>query len=80
MIDFVAVGSLGLIVATWLVMLWLILREPGHDTQKGNDMTKQEIRDAIEFLQRVFVGPGDVDRLEAAIAALQAELKRRNKK
>jgi hypothetical protein len=43
-------------------------------------MTKQEIRDAIEFLQRVFVGPADVDRLEAAIQALRAELTRRNKK
>jgi hypothetical protein len=43
-------------------------------------MTKQEIRDAIEFLQRVCVAPADVDRLEAAIKALQAELKRRTKK
>jgi hypothetical protein len=43
-------------------------------------MTKQEIRDAIEFLQRVFVGPSDIDRLEAAIKALQTELARRNKK
>jgi hypothetical protein len=43
-------------------------------------MTKQEIRDAIEFLQRVFVGPDDVDRLEAAIKALKQELARRNKK
>jgi hypothetical protein len=43
-------------------------------------MTKQEIKDAIEFLRRVFVGQGDVDRLEAAIKALEAELTRRNKK
>jgi hypothetical protein len=43
-------------------------------------MTKQEIKDAIEFLRRVFVGQGDVDRLEACIKALQAELTRRNKK
>jgi hypothetical protein len=43
-------------------------------------MTKQEIRDAIQFLQRVFVGPSDVDRLEAAIKSLQTELARRNKK
>jgi hypothetical protein len=43
-------------------------------------MTKQELRDAIEFLQRLFVGPRDVDRLEAAIKALQTELTRRNKK
>jgi len=43
-------------------------------------MTKQEIKDAIEFLRRVFVGQGDVDRLEAVIKALQAELARRNKK
>jgi hypothetical protein len=43
-------------------------------------MTKQELRDAIEFLRRLFVGPGDVDRLEAAIRALQTELARRNKK
>jgi len=44
------------------------------------NMTKQEIRDALEFLQRVFVGPTDVDRLEAAIKALKTELARRNKK
>jgi len=43
-------------------------------------MTKQQIRDAIEFLRRVFVGQGDVDRLEAVIKALEAELTRRNKK
>jgi hypothetical protein len=43
-------------------------------------MTKQELKDAIEFLQRLFVGPGDVDRLEAAITALKQELQRRNKK
>ena len=43
-------------------------------------MTKQELKDAIEFLQRLFVGPGDIDRLEAAIQALKQELSRRNKK
>ena len=43
-------------------------------------MTKQELKDAIEFLQRLFVGPADVDRLEAAIKALKQELQRRNKK
>jgi hypothetical protein len=43
-------------------------------------MTKQELRDAVEFLQRVFVGPSDVDRLEAVIKSLQTELARRNKK
>jgi len=43
-------------------------------------MTKQELRDAIDFLRRLFVGPTDVDRLEAVIKALQAELQRRNKK
>jgi hypothetical protein len=47
---------------------------------RKTDMTKQEIRDAIDFLRRVFVGPGDVDRLEAVIKALQTELQRRNKK
>lgn len=43
-------------------------------------MTKKELTDAIEFLERLFVGPGDVDRLEAAIKALSTELQRRNKK
>jgi hypothetical protein len=43
-------------------------------------MTKQEIRDAINFLRRVFVGQGDVDRLEAVIKALETELARRTKK
>jgi len=43
-------------------------------------MTQKQIRDAIEFLQRLFVGPADVDRLEATIKALQTELTRRNKK
>ena len=43
-------------------------------------VTKQELKDAIEFLERVFVGPTDVDRLEAAIKALKTELARRNKK
>ena len=51
-----------------------------RDQHRKVEMTKQEIRDAIEFLQRLFVGPGDVDRLEAAITALKQELQRRNKK
>jgi hypothetical protein len=43
-------------------------------------MTKKELADAIEFLRRLFVGPNEVDRLEAAIKSLQTELTRRNKK
>ena len=47
---------------------------------KEDNMTKKELTDAIEFLRRLFVGPGEVDRLEAAIKSLQTELARRNKK
>ena len=43
-------------------------------------MTKSQIEDAIRFLQKVYVGQGEVDRLEQVIQALQAELQRRKKK
>jgi hypothetical protein len=43
-------------------------------------MTKQQIQSAIEFLQKVFVGPADQERLFNTIEALKQELARRNKK
>ena len=44
------------------------------------DMTKKDIQDAIAFLEKMFVGVGDQDRLFNVIAALKEELARRNKK
>ena len=43
-------------------------------------MTKKDIQDAIAFLEKMFVGVGDQDRLFNVIAALKEELARRNKK
>ena len=43
-------------------------------------MTKREIQDAIGFLERMFVGVGEQDRLFEVIAALKEELTRRNKR
>lgn len=43
-------------------------------------VTKQDIEAAIEFLSKMYVGQGDVDRLEKTIKALKAELARRRKK
>lgn len=43
-------------------------------------MTKKDIQDAIAFLEKVFVGVGDQDRLFEVIASLKEELTRRNKK
>lgn len=40
-------------------------------------ITQQQIQDAIEFLQRVFVGSHDEQRLVETIIALQRELKRK---
>ena len=45
----------------------------------GGQMTKKDIRDAIAFLEKMFVGVGDQDRLFEVIAALKEELARRNK-
>ncbi len=44
------------------------------------DMTKKDIQDAIQFLEKMFVGVGDQDRLFNVIAALKEELARRNKR
>jgi hypothetical protein len=43
-------------------------------------VTKQDILNAIRFLERVYVGQADQDRLFKTIEALKAELARRNKK
>jgi len=43
-------------------------------------MTKRDIQDAIAFLQKIYVGVGDQDRLFQVIAALKEELARRNKR
>lgn len=43
-------------------------------------MTKQEIAAAIDFLQRLFVGPAEQERLFRTIEALRNELSRRNRK
>ena len=40
-------------------------------------LTPQQLRDAIEFLQRVFVGSADEQRLVETINALHNELKRK---
>ena len=43
-------------------------------------VTKQDIEAVIEFLSKMYVGQGDVDRLEKTIKALKAELAKRRKK
>ena len=43
-------------------------------------MTKKDIRDAIAFLEKMFVGVGEQDRLFEVIAALKEELERRSKR
>lgn len=40
-------------------------------------ITPQQLRDAIYFLQKVFVGMADEQRLVETINALQRELKRK---
>lgn len=43
-------------------------------------MTNNDLRNALEFLQKVFVGQGDQERLFATITALQKELHKRGTK
>ena len=43
-------------------------------------MNKKDIQDAIAFLEKVFVGVADQDRLFEVIAALKEELTKRSKK
>jgi len=43
-------------------------------------MTKRDIQDALELLQRTYVGAADQDKLFRVIQALKDELARRNKK
>ena len=43
-------------------------------------MNKKDIQDAIAFLEKVFVGVGEQDRLFEVIESLKLELIRRNKK
>ena len=43
-------------------------------------VTQKDIEAAIEFLSKMYVGQGDVDRLEKTIKALKVELAKRRKK
>lgn len=43
-------------------------------------MTKQDLLNAIQFLERVYVGQADQERLFRTIEAMKLELVRRNKK
>jgi len=43
-------------------------------------MTKKDLEDAIDFLEKIFVGPGSQDRLFEVIKSLRDELARRNKR
>ncbi len=43
-------------------------------------MTRKDIQDAIAFLEKMFVGVGDQDRLFEVIESLKQELTRRTKK
>ena len=54
----------------------LLVRQP----QKRRHMTKQDILNAIQFLERTFVGQGDQERLFKTIESLKHELIRRAKK
>ena len=43
-------------------------------------MTRKDIQDAIAFLEKMFVGVGEQDRLFEVIESLKEELDRRKKK
>lgn len=51
-----------------------------HQQERKTKLTKQDIINAIQFLERVYVGQSDQDRLFKTMEALKQELARRNKK
>jgi hypothetical protein len=42
-------------------------------------MTKQDLQNAIQFLEKMVIGVADQDRFFATLEALKTELARRNK-
>lgn len=46
----------------------------------GEQMTIQDLKNAIAFLEKSFVGQGDQERLFKTIEALKIEIARRQKK
>jgi hypothetical protein len=48
--------------------------------QPGDNMTIQDLKNAIAFLEKSFVGQGDQERLFKTIEALKIEIARRQKK
>jgi hypothetical protein len=57
------------------------LRYPTCRTiQPGEHMTIQDLKNAIAFLEKSFVGQGDQERLFKTIEALKIEIARRQKK
>jgi len=48
--------------------------------QPGENMTIQDLKNAIAFLEKSFVGQGDQERLFKTIEALKIEIARRQKK
>ncbi len=57
------------------------LRYPTCRTyQPGEQVTIQDLKNAIAFLEKSFVGQGDQERLFKTIEALKIEIARRQKK
>ena len=42
-------------------------------------MTKQDLQNAIQFMERMVIGVGDQDRFFATLEALKTELNKRSK-
>jgi hypothetical protein len=52
---------------------------PAEPLLRKNKMTKQDLINAIQFLERSWVGQGDQERLFKTIEALKLELAKRSK-
>jgi hypothetical protein len=51
-----------------------------HLSKPGEQVTIQDLKNAVAFLEKSFVGQGDQERLFKTIEALKIEIARRQKK
>jgi hypothetical protein len=63
----------------WVGYIYPLIETPPSIQPNRSNMTKQDLLNAIQFMERMVVGVGDQDRFFQTLEALKTELARRSK-
>jgi hypothetical protein len=59
--------------------IYPLIETPPSIQPNRSNMTKQDLANAIQFLEKMVIGVADQDRFFATLEALKTELKKRSK-